>query len=611
VPSRFLWQKLRALAGQLPLLARAVRLAWSAAPGWSAVWLVLLSVQGLLPVFPVYLSRSVVDGVVAVLAGGPNPASLRPFLLPLALLVTVLVVGAALRSLLSLVRTAQAQLVQDSIGVMIQAQSVAVDLACYDSAEHHDRLFRVRNEAFSRPLELVESLGGLLQNTITLAAMAAVLLRFGLWAPFALTLSTLPVLFLALEHRLTQYRWRRDNTVNERRAWYCDWLLTSRENAAEIRVLGLGGYFTASFCAIREQLRRATLRLQGREAASDLVAAVFALLVAGLSLGWVAGRVAAGVLTLGELALFYQAFNQGQGLLRTLLANVGQVYGSSLFLEDFFDFLALRPSVVEPAKPSPLPPVPRQGIRFEEVTFRYPGLRGNILEQFSLTIPAGKMIAIVGMNGCGKSTLVKLLCRLYDPDRGQVTIDGIDIRDASLAELRRLVAVLFQEPVRFNLSVADNIRLGDLSRPDDEHALEQAARAAGVEELIARLPQGMATQLGRWLPDSTDLSGGEWQRIALARVLLRRAPIIVLDEPTSAMDSWSELSWLHRFRELARGLTVLVITHRFTTAMQADSIHVMESGRIVESGSHQELLSCDGRYAASWHAQVQDKAQSQ
>lgn len=597
-------QKLRAVVAQIPLLAQALKLIWRAAPSWSLAWLLLLIIQGLLPVFLVYLTRSVVDGLVMALSAAGARHALQPLLLPLGLMVGVMVLTAGIRTLLGMVRAAQSSLVQDHISAMIQEKSVAIDLASYESAEYFDRLFRARNDAAYRPLELVESLGSFLQNSITLAAMGAVLLQFGLWAPAVLIVSTLPVLYILLDHRLRQYRWRRDNTINERRAWYCDWLLSSRENAAEVRLFDLGGHFMASFRTIREQLRRDSLRMHRSQAVAELLAAVFALLVTGLALGLMVWRAAAGSVTLGDLALFYQALNQGQQLLRSLLENVGQMYSSSLFLADFFDFLKIRPTIESPTAPLALNRPLRTGIIFDRVSFRYPESERDVLNGFTLELGAGKITAIVGMNGAGKSTLVKLLCRLYDPDRGRVTVDGIDIREVAVPDLRRMVTVLFQEPVRYNLTVAGNIRIGDLTVPEDDPAIEEAAGSAGAEEFIALLPEGRRTLLGRWFPGSTDLSGGEWQRLALARAFLRRSPVIVLDEPTSAMDSWSELDWLQRFRELARDRTVLIITHRFTTALQADVIHVMESGRIVESGTHQGLLALGGRYASSWHKQM-------
>lgn len=589
---------------QLPYLFKTFLLIRNAAPGWTAGWIVLLLIQGMLPVAVVYLTRSIVDGLVSILGAGGGWNGLQPLLKPVAMMAAVLLVMAAIRSLLKIVRTAQSLLVEEKITAIVQERSVVLDLSCYESSEYFDRLFRVRNDAAHRPLELVESLGSLLQNGITLAAMAAVLVQYSIWAPAALLISTFPVLYVVLDHRSRHYRWRQKNTLQERRAWYYDWLISSRENAAEIRLFGIGGHFKNAFAQIKENLRRDSIRMIGSEALAELISAVFALLVTGLAMGWMIWRVAAGAVTLGDLALFYQAFNQGQQLLRSLLQNVGQVYGSSLFLADFFDFLRIEPIITTPAVPVALPKTVTRAISFKKVGFRYPFMQENILDGFDLDIEAGKITAIVGANGAGKSTLVKLLCRLYDPESGQITVDDVDIRQADLTEVRRMVTVLFQEPARYNLSVAENIRLGNLAVKKDGKEIMEAAGAAGADQFIERLPDGLDTQLGRWFPDSTDLSGGQWQRLALARAFLRKSPVIVLDEPTSAMDSWSELEWLGTFRELAQGRTVLMITHRFTTAMQADIIHVMDQGRIVESGTHRQLLLLNGRYASSWKRQM-------
>ena len=318
---------------------------------------------------------------------------------------------------------------------------------------------------------------------------------------------------------------------------------------------------------------------------------------------WMIWQALQGRATLGDLALFYQAFHQGQRLMQTLLQNVGQLYANSLFLGNLFEFLALEPKVVDPPHPKPIRHALTEGIRFERVGFRYPGREQFALDDFNLTIPAGQLVALVGPNGAGKSTLVKLLCRFYDPEAGRISFDGIDLRDLALEDLRSRITVLFQTPVHYNATVTENIALGDLARRLGAE-IQNAARAAGADETIDRLPRGYDQLLGNWFENGIELSVGEWQRIALARAFLRQAPIIALDEPTSAMDPWAEADWLTRLRALAAGRTAIFITHRFTTAMHADIIHVMDSGRIVESGCHQELLARGGRYAQSWATQT-------
>jgi ATP-binding cassette subfamily B protein len=321
-------------------------------------------------------------------------------------------------------------------------------------------------------------------------------------------------------------------------------------------------------------------------------------------------RALQGSATLGDLTLFYQAFQRGQGLLRTLLENVGQIYANTLFLGNLFEFLQLSSQMKDPPHPVMLQPVLKEGIRFQQVTFRYPGSERQILRDFNLTIPAGQIVAIVGANGAGKSTLLKLLCRFYDPEAGRITLDGSNIRDISLPSLRRMMTVLFQWPVPYQATAAQNIAFGDLSALRGVTELEMAARSAGAHDVIARLPQKYDTLLGKWFSKGAELSIGEWQRLALARAFFRQAPILILDEPTSALDSWAEADWFDRFRALANGRTAIIITHRFTIARRADMIHVMDTGRIVESGEHHDLLDRGGLYAQSWGLQVQEQPPS-
>jgi ATP-binding cassette, subfamily B, bacterial len=595
---KILSSKLRKALAQLPYLPRALKLVWAVARPWTTAWIALLIVQGLLPAATVYLTKLVVDGVVVALRNGSS----RQVLLPLLLLGGVLLLMEVVRNAINWVRTVQAELLQDHITSLIHEKSVSVDLAFYELSDYYDHLYRARAEARYRPVALLGNLGALLQNGITLVAMGAILIPLGPWLALALLLSTLPAFYVVVHYALAEYQWRQRTTADDRRAWYYDLVMTTAEAAAEIRLFGLGKHFQSLHKTLRTRLRSERLHLTRRQGFAELAASLIALIIMGVALGWMVLKASQGMVTLGELALIYAAFNQGQGLMRTLLENAGQLYGNSLFLSNLFEFLSLQPGIDGADGPSIH--VIQRAITFNNVSFSYPDATSKALDDFTMTIPRGKIVAIVGPNGAGKSTLLKLLCRFYDPHSGSIAIDGKDLKEFPTDDLRRLITVLFQQPFHYNSTVRDNILYGDLKLDATDAEIKAALRAAGAEEIISRLPEKEQTLLGRWFAGGTELSVGEWQRIALARAFLRQAPIIILDEPTSALDPWAEADWLERFRQLAFGRTSIIITHRFTTAMHADMIHVMDRGRIVESGSHQRLIDQNGLYAQSWSRQT-------
>jgi ATP-binding cassette subfamily B protein len=581
------------------------RLVWSAAPRWTAASLSLLTIQGLLPVVIVYLTRGLVDSLAQAASGGLSWANLQSALLYSALMAAALLGSEALRVLSEWVRAGQAELIHDHVSLVVQNKSTSVDLACYETPDFHDRLSRAHSDAGNRPLALIEGAGNVLRDGITLAGMAAVLLPYGLWIPPALLLSTLPAFYIVLRSSRRYHRWWMATTPDRRLAQYYDQVLTEGSFAPDVRLFDLKDHFQTLFRILRRRLREEHLDLLQKHFAARLAAQTFALLIAGLALLWVGRQVLLGQATLGDVALFYQAFQRGQGVVGSLLGHLGRVYSNSLFLENLFDFLRLKPAVVEPADAASMPAPIQHGISFRGVTFRYPGCNQPVLQNFKFTIPAGKVVAIVGANGSGKSTLLKLLCRFYDPEEGSVQIDGVDIRQLPIQSLRRLITLLPQTPVCYQATAEENIVLGSLASEPDRNAVEDAVRSASAESVIERLPLGYGQLLGKRFPGGVELSGGEWQRIAMARAFLRPAEILALDEPTSMMDSWSEADWLGRLRRLAEGRTAVIITHRLTVAARADIISVMMNGTIVESGSHEELLALNGYYADSWRSQSQ------
>lgn len=558
------WKKNTLVAGVLKGLSQWFHIPWVLSLVWQATryrtvaWAVLLFVQGCLPISTVYLTKLLVDSLVAAQRTGFTWESARSVLPVAGLMAGVLLLTEILRGLQEWVRTEQAELLKDYIAGLIHQKSATVDLAFYESPAYHDRLDQARSDASSRSLELLENGGSLLQNSLTLLAMAVVLIPYGAWLPIALLLSTFPAFFVLVKTQRRYHRWWEQRTKDRRLTQYFDLMLTYGAVAPELRLFGLGSYFQSSYQSLRKQLRTERLQLVRSQSLARLGAGLVGLLASGTALLWMGLQVVRGSISLGDLALFYQAFNQGQSLMRGLLGNAGAIYTSSLFLSNLLEFLDLDPQIVDLPTPIPVPAQLCQGIRFHQITFRYPGSQQPILKGFNLEIPAGKIVAIVGDNGSGKSTLLKLLCRFYDPEAGQIELDGIDLRCFAVKEYRQTLAVLFQSPVPYNTTAAQNIALGNCSNQPTPFEIETASRGAGAHEVIERLPQGYDTQLGKWYAEgAVDLSGGEWQRVALSRAFLRQSPIIILDEPTSAMDSWAEIDWLNRFRTLTKGRTAL------------------------------------------------------
>lgn len=588
-----------------PHLFKALALVWTAAHPWTILWIMILVVQGLLPAATIYLTRFVVDGLVQVVGAGVSWASLQPVLLPAGLMAGVLLLTELVQAAANLVGVAQAELVQDHVSRLIHQQSIALDFGCYESSEYNDQLSRAREGAAGRSLATLQSLGSLLQSSITLLAVAAILVPYGLWLPIVLVGSAFPAFYVLLRVNRLQYRWSQQTTTDRRWLMYYELLLTNSATAAELRLFNFGPHFISVYQRLRQRLRQEQLQLTQTQALGRLTASLLSLLVLGAALAWMGYQILLGAVTLGDLALFYQAFNRGQGIVKSILSNLGQIYKNNLFLGNLFEFLTLQPAILDPPRPVAVPEPIQQGICFRSVTFRYPGSREAVLANFNLEIPARKVVALVGDNGAGKSTLIKLLCRFYDPQEGQIEIDGIDLRDLAIAALRQQMTVLFQNPIPYYMTARENIALSQIATPSSDADMIAAAQAAGIHDPLMQLPNGYETMLGKLFPEGTDLSGGEWQRLALARAFLRKAPLIILDEPTSAMDPWAEFDWLERFRTLAADRTALVITHRFPLAMRADVIHVMKAGQIVESGNHAELLKLNGLYAQSWRSQMQ------
>ncbi len=595
----------RGRLAQVRLVPRALKLVWDAAPGWTLASFAILVIQGVLPVVTVYLTRNVVNALVAIVQSSGDPSVLMPAVTTVGLMGLVMLTNGVLGSVNGYIRAALSERVRDMMHGLIHTKALALDMQFFESPTYYDQLQRASIDAIDRPIGLLDSISKLLQNSITLVAMAGVLLTFAWWLPLVLLLGTLPALWVAMRATVAFHRWRLRNTMNERRLLYYNRTLIHDDAAAEIRIFGLGSHFTAAYATLRERLRSERLRLVRNQTLGQIGAILAGLLAMAGSLIWIAWQALQGQYNLGDMAMLFQAMSQGQQLMQNLLSGMGEIYRNLLFLDDLFTFLELEPLTTDPAEPAARPTDLRTGIELANITFRYPYSDRIALSNFSLSIPAGQIVAIVGENGAGKSTLLKLLCRFYDPQAGAITWDGVDLRALRQQDLRRQISVLFQQPMPYHESVAANISFGDIERQPTQGEIETAARGAGADVVIDRLPEGYQTVLGKWF-GYTQISIGEWQRLALARAFVRQAALVILDEPTSAMDSWAENDWMGRFRDLVAGRTAVIITHRFTTAMQADIIHVMHEGHIVESGTHAELIRQGGRYAFSWRQQMRE-----
>lgn len=599
------WNYLERLHPLLSAFRNAFRFVWQSSPKLTVTGIALRIVQGLLPLSVLYLTKLLIDEVAARLTAPSIGESFAAVSTILAGLAGIAIFSAVLTALASLIARVHAQVVTDHMHTILQAKSVEVDLEYYEDAKYQDNLHRAQQEAPYRPTAILNSLLQVGQDGMSLMAMAGILWWLHWSVLPVLLLSAVPFFLVRVRQSNRLFAWERDRTPLERQAWYFNWLLTQGTAAKEVRLFDLGSRFRRGFQEARSILRSERIELERRWAFAAVAAQGIG--VAGVFgvYSFVVLRTMSGVLTVGDLVMYFQAIQRASGFLESLGGSISSLYENNLFLTMLQEFLSVRSRLPVSDRPKPFPRSITQGITFQQVSFHYPDETRAAIHDLSFTVRPGEHVAFVGSNGAGKTTFVKLLCRLYDPSSGRITIDGVDLRDYPVQDVRGAVSGIFQDFVKYQITAAENIALGVGDVRVDRLTIAQAADQAGIREVIERLPQGYDSLLGKVFDGGHELSIGEWQKIALARAVLRDSQIVILDEPTSAMDAKAEAELFERFHELAKGRMAILISHRLSTVKMADRIYVVEDGRIAEQGTHHELMRKQGLYATLFSAQAQ------
>ncbi len=591
-------------AAPLLTLKRIFPLLWASAPGWALLGAAMMVAEIGFGLAALYLVKQLIDSVTAVLASPDAAGGLDALMRAVVLTGACTLAFVAARSVSGLAREAQGLFLAEHIDSLIHERAVRADLAFFESPRYFDTLQRARAAGSQRPAQVVANLLMLGKNALLLTGVVVLMGSINWLLLGILALVVVPALMVRLFFTRRLYEWRKQKTQMERQAGYLDWLMTSDLHAKEVRLGQLGDHFQAGYRALRATVREQQLRIGGRRTRYELAVAAMATLAFFGALGYLALQTAQGKNSVGDLALFLVIFQRAQAMGQEVVQQLSQLYEDQLYLGLLFEFMDIAPVLQDPPVPAPIPAATADGLRVEGLGFRYPGTDRDVLRDISLHIPEGRVVALVGANGSGKTSLIKLMTRLYDPTQGRITLDGQDIRGFALDDYRRQFSVIFQDYARYAASVRENIRLGDVRLPEDSPKVAAAAVKSGADTFIQGLANGYDTPLSRMFDGGAEISQGQWQKVALARAFVPDSRIIVLDEPTSALDPMAEYELFKDFRKIIGERSALVISHRLSTIRQADFIYVLEDGEIRESGTHDELIARQGTYAGLFDRQA-------
>ncbi|PSR15487.1 ABC transporter permease [filamentous cyanobacterium CCP3] len=589
------WRNLGESLGMYRYGQRAIALVWQTDWRLTVVLGLLTLVAGLLPAAIAYVGKLIVDAVVVAAQSGLG-ADRQTALIYLALEAVLVAVLAGTRQGLALCQSLLRVLLGQRVNVMILEKAQTLPLTYFEDSEFYDKMTQARREASQRPLSMVNRTFGVVQDGLSLVTFGGLLLQFSGWAVALLAVATLPAFIAETQfagEAFRLFKWRSPET---RQQIYLEALLAREDFAKEVKLFGLGPLLMQRYQDIFHKLYQEDRNLTVRRSGWSYGLGLLSTASFYLAYCWIVLEAIAGRISLGELTMYLTVFRQGQTTFASSLTAIGGMYEDGLYLANLYEFLeqpvpAETGIAVRGIDPS-------DGLRFEQVSFTYPGSDRLALDNVSFHLKPGEKMAIVGENGSGKTTLIKLLTRLYTPSQGRILLDGRDLQEWDSEVLQRRIGVIFQDFVRYQFKVGENIGVGDVTDFEDAHRWQAAAAKGTATEFIESLPEGYDTQLGRWFFGGQELSGGQWQKIALSRAFMRtEADILVLDEPTSAMDAEAETRLFEQFREATQNQMAILISHRFSTVRRADNIIVLANGRLIEQGSHADLLRQDGRYA--------------